>query len=235
MYGLIGKKLAHSYSKEIHEQLHNEEYNLIELDKLDSFFLEKNFKGLNITIPYKTDVIKYCDELSELARRTQSVNSIVNINGKIHGYNTDYDGLKYLLEYNQISLSNKRVLILGNGSTSRTIQVLCQDLNTEFILVSARNPKENEVPYTTLKNNQNIHLIFNATPVGMYPNNENSLNIDLDSFKGLEAVIDLIYNPLETNILQKARKKRIKYINGLMMLVHQAVKSSEIFFMMTVT
>ena len=229
MYGLIGKKLAHSYSKEIHEQLHNEEYNLIELDKLDSFFLEKNFKGLNITIPYKTDVIKYCDELSELARRTQSVNSIVNNDGVLYGYNTDYDGLSFMLEYNDIQLENKVVLILGNGSTSRTIQVLCQDLNTEFILVSARNPKENEVPYTTLKNNQNIHLIFNATPVGMYPNNENSLNIDLDSFKGLEAVIDLIYNPLETNILQKARKKRIKYINGLMMLVHQAVKSSEIF------
>ncbi len=229
MYGLIGKKLEHSYSKVIHEKLSNEKYNLIELNELDSFFHEKEFKGINITIPYKNDVIPYCDKLSETATRTHSVNSIVNIEGKLHGYNTDYDGLLFMLKHNNITIKNKRVLILGNGSTSRTIKVLCSDLNAANIIVSARNPKEEEIDFQSVKIHQNIDVIFNTTPVGMYPSNDNSLEIDLDNFKNLDAVVDLIYNPLETKILNSARKRNIKSINGLLMLVHQAVKTSEIF------
>ena len=229
MYGLIGKKLKHSYSKEIHEKLNSEKYNLIELKKLDSFFLEKKFKGINITIPYKNDVIAYCDKLSEIATRTHSVNSIVNNDGVLTGYNTDYYGLLFTLEYNNIELTNKVILILGNGSTSRTIQTLCSDKNARKVIVAARNPQAEEINFNQLKNQQNIDIIFNATPVGMYPNTNNSLKIDLDMFSNLEVVFDLIYNPLETKILNSARKRNIKTINGLLMLVHQAVKSSEIF------
>jgi len=226
---LIGKKLGHSYSKEIHESLSKETYNLIELDKLDSFFKEKNFKGCNITIPYKKEVINYCDYLDETATRTQSVNSIVNIEGTLHGYNTDYAGLKYLLEYNNVSIKNKYIAILGNGSTSRTIRILCKDLNAKEIFIYARNPNQEEYSLNAIKNNQNIDIIFNATPVGMFPENANSLGINLDLHKNLEAVVDLIYNPHETEILKAARKLKIKSVNGLLMLVHQAVKSSEIF------
>jgi shikimate dehydrogenase len=229
MYCLIGKKLGHSYSKEIHESLNKENYNLIELDKLDSFFQEKHFKGCNVTIPYKKEVIKYCDYLSETATRTQSINSIVNIKGKLHGYNTDYDGLKYLIDYNDISIENKTIAILGNGSTSRTILILCKDLNAKKIFVYARNPNHDEEHLNDIENNQNINIIFNATPVGMYPNNANSLGINLNKYKNLDAVVDLIYNPHETEILKTARKLKIKSVNGLLMLIQQAVKSSEIF------
>jgi len=229
MYGLIGKKLKHSYSKKIHEKLYEEKYDLIELNELDSFFQQKKFKGINITIPFKNDVMPYCDNLSEIATRTRSVNSIVNNDGVLYGYNTDYDGLSFMLEYNDIQLENKVVLILGNGSTSRTIQTLCLDNKSKEIIVSGRNPKLNEINFSDIKNHQNIDIIFNSTPVGMYPNNENSLNIDLDIFLDLEIVIDLIYNPFKTKILKSAQEKNIKTINGLLMLIHQAVKSSEIF------
>ena len=229
MYGLVGKKLKHSYSKEIHEKLHYEKYNLIELNELDSFFQEKKFKGINITIPYKSDVIPYCDKLSETAIKTHSVNSIVNINGILHGYNTDYEGLLFMLRHHKIIIKNMIVLILGNGSTSRTIKSLCFDLKAKEIIVSARNPKQEEINLKDIKNHQNIDIIFNSTPVGMYPNNKDSLDIDLDNFSNLKAVIDLIYNPFETKILNSARKRSIKTVNGLLMLVHQAAKSSELF------
>ncbi len=229
MYGLIGKKLKHSYSKEIHEKLHNKKYNLIELNELDSFFQTKNFKGINITIPYKNDVIKYCDNLSDVANRTRSVNSIVNIDGVLYGYNTDYSGLEFLLKHNNVILKNKIILILGNGSTSRTTQCLCKDQKAKKIIISARNPKDDEIAIYDTKNQPNINIIINTTPVGMYPNNADSLNIDLNTFNKLETVIDLIYNPFETKILYNARKRKIKTINGFLMLVHQAVKSSELF------
>ena len=229
MYGLIGKKLKHSYSKEIHEKLHEEKYNLIELNELDSFFQEKKFKGINITIPYKNDVIKYCDNLSETAIRTHSVNSIVNNDGVLYGYNTDYDGLLFMLKYNEIIIKNSTVLIIGNGSTSRTIKSLCMDLKAKEIVVSARNPKQEEIALSDIKNHPNIDIIFNSTPVGMYPNNNDSLEINLDDFPKLKVVIDLIYNPFETKILFDARIRNVKTVNGLLMLVHQAVKSSEIF------
>ncbi|MCK5761843.1 MAG: shikimate dehydrogenase [Candidatus Izimaplasma sp.] len=229
MYGLIGKKLKHSYSKEIHEKLHKEKYNLIELHELDSFFQEKKFKGVNITNPYKNDVIAYCDKLSEIATRTHSVNSIVNTDGVLYGYNTDYDGLSFMLKHNKVSLKNMSVLILGNGSTSRTVKTLCFAKNAKEIIIAARNPGPKEINLNALKNNTNIDIIFNTTPVGMFPNNEESLEINLNDYSSLKVVIDLIYNPFETKLLNSARNKNIETINGLLMLVHQAVKSSEIF------
>jgi len=229
MYGLIGKTLTHSYSKLIHEELHVEKYNLLELQELDAFFTSKKFNGINVTIPFKKDVIEYCDNLSDIARESNSVNTIINNDGNLTGYNTDYSGLIFMLKYNNIDLENKKILILGNGSTSRIVRRVCLDLCCKNITVAARTPMGDEVNLDSIKSYVNTHIIFNATPVGMYPNNLESLDIDLSIFTNIEVVIDLIYNPLETKLLLQARKLNIKSINGLLMLVHQAVKANELF------
>lgn len=229
MFGLIGKTLSHSFSKEIHEILHNESYNLIELQELDSFFKKKNFNGINVTIPYKQDVIKYLDVKSEIVKKTNSVNTIVNKDGYLYGYNTDYEGLKFLLQYNEISIKNKSVLILGNGSTSRTVEMLCKDLGAKSVLKAARNPKDGDIMFKDIKKYKNSHILINATPSGMYPNNHDNLLVDLKSFSNLEAVVDLVYNPLQTKLVNNAKSLNIKAVNGLMMLVRQAIKSCELF------
>jgi len=229
MFGLIGKTLSHSFSKEIHEILNNESYNLIELQELGSFFKQKDFKGINVTIPYKQDVIKYLDVKSKIVEKTNSVNTIVNKDGYLYGYNTDYEGLKFLMQHNEILVENKSILILGNGSTSRTIEILCKELGSKNILKAARNPKNNDISFSDVQKYKNSHIIINATPSGMYPNNNDELLIDLKSFNQLEAVIDLVYNPLETKLISYAKSLNIKAVNGLLMLVRQAIKSCELF------
>ncbi len=229
MFGLIGKKLSHSFSKEIHEILHSESYNLIELPQLDSFFQSKQFKGVNVTIPYKEEVIKYIDVIGDTVKKTNSVNTIINKGGFLYGYNTDYEGLKYLLKYNNIDIKNKTVLVLGNGATSRTVEVLCNDLGTKKIIKAARSPKGNEVLLSSIDTFKGAHILINATPSGMYPNNYDELLINLEVLNELEAVVDLVYNPLETRLITKAKSLNIIAVNGLMMLVRQAVKSCELF------
>jgi|LGOV01.1.fsa_nt_gb shikimate dehydrogenase len=229
MFGLIGKKLSHSFSKEIHEILHSESYNLIELPQLDSFFHSKQFKGVNVTIPYKEDVIKYLDVISDTVKKTNSVNTIINKGGFLYGYNTDYEGLKYLLEYNDINIKNKTVLILGNGATSRTVEVLCNELGAKKVVKAARSPKGNEVLLSSIDIFKDANILINATPSGMYPNNYDELIIDLEELFKLEAVVDLVYNPLETRLISKAISLNLIAVNGLMMLVRQAVKSCELF------
>ena len=229
MYGLIGKQLSHSFSKVIHEKLHSESYDLIELDELDAFFESKRFNGINVTIPYKQEVISYLDVCSSIVKETNSVNTIINRSGFLYGYNTDYEGLKFLLNYNNISISNKTVLILGNGATSRTIEVLCSHLGAKEIIIAARNPKEEEVMFKDIEKYKQSNIIINATPSGMYPNNYDDILVDLDKFNSLEAVVDLVYNPLETKLISKAKSLNIIGVNGLMMLVRQAVKSCELF------
>ncbi|MBU1020451.1 MAG: shikimate dehydrogenase [Firmicutes bacterium] len=229
MFGLVGKKLSHSFSKEIHEELVNQTYNLIELDQLDSFFYEKAFLGVNVTIPYKREVFKYLDYVAESATISNSVNTIINENGVLTGYNTDFDGLIYLLKKNIISINGKSILILGNGATSGTAKAVCEFLHADRIIVSARSPKENEYHFCDTYIHQNIQVIINATPNGMYPNNDDSTLIDIFKFQNLEAVIDLVYNPLKTTLLIHAEEHNIKAVNGLLMLVHQAVKACELF------
>ena len=229
MYGLIGKNLKHSYSKLIHEELYVEQYNLIELQELDAFFTSKKFKGLNVTIPFKKDVIKYCDNLSEIARDSNSVNTIINDDGVLYGYNTDYSGLKFTIKFNNIILQNKNILILGNGSTSRIVKRYCLESNCMNITTATRNPHADEVSLDDINLRNDYHIIFNTTPVGMYPDNYESIKINFVKLNNLEVVIDLIYNPLETELLCEARKNNIKTINGLLMLIHQAVKANELF------
>lgn len=229
MFGLIGKTLSHSLSKEIHETLNNKPYNLVELKELGPFIKQKDFVGLNVTIPYKQEVIKYLDVSSNVVQKTNAVNTIVNRNGLLYGYNTDYEGLQFLLQFHNIKIKNEAILILGNGATSSTIEVLCKELGAKTIIKVARNPKHNDLSFDEVEKFSNVDILINATPSGMYPNNEDDLLVDLESFINLKVVVDLVYNPLQTKLVRKAKLLNIKAVNGLMMLVRQAVKSCELF------
>ncbi len=230
MYGLLGEKLGHSFSKEIHESINNYIYNLIEVNKedLDSFMINKKFKAINVTIPYKEMVIPYLSYIDEKALSIGAVNTIVNKNNKLYGYNTDYLGLKKLITKNNIILENKKVLILGTGGTSKTAYVLSNDLSAREVIKVSRKKSNEFITYeeaTSIHNDANI--IINTTPCGMYPNDE--LVINLDNFTKLEAIVDVIYNPLNTKLSRVAKEKNIKAVNGLYMLVAQAVYASYIF------
>ncbi len=224
-YGCIGKKLTHSFSKEIHAKLADYEYELIELneEEIEDFFNAKDFNAINVTIPYKQTVIPYLDSLSDVAKRIGAVNTIVNKNGKLYGYNTDYYGMKALIEKPGIDLNGKKVLILGTGGTSKTARVLTEDMGASEIITVSRNKSENYITYEeALNKHTDAHVIINTTPLGMYPDCE-SVPVDVSSFGNLEGVIDAVYNPLCTNLVLKAKEKGIKAEGGLYMLVTQAV------------
>lgn len=230
MYGLLGEKLGHSFSKEIHESINNYIYNLIEVSKDDfnSFMNNKNFKAINVTIPYKEMVIPYLSQIDPKAKEIGAVNTIVNIDNKLYGYNTDYLGLKKLIKKHNIDFKNKKVLILGTGGTSKTAYVLSNDLQAKQIKKVSRKESNETITYEqAVKEYNDAQIIINTTPCGMYPNDD--LIIDLTNFNELEAVIDVIYNPLKTNLIRQAEKKNIKFVNGLYMLVAQAVYASYIF------
>ncbi len=228
MYGLIGKKLGHSYSVPIHNALGNGDYCLCEIapEELEAFMREHDFKGINVTIPYKETVLPYLDEISERAKKIGSVNTVVNRNGKLYGDNTDYYGFSYMAKSAGISFKDKKVLILGGGGTSLTAQAVTRDEGAREIIVVSRRGENN---YDNLYLHYDTEVIINCTPVGMYPNVEDTL-IDLEPFTKLAGVIDVIYNPSKTNILIDAKKRGIAYTNGLSMLVAQAKLAHELFF-----
>lgn len=224
--GLLGEKLAHSYSKIIHEMMDNVPFNLYEVsvESFDDFMKKRNFRAINVTIPYKEKVIPYLDFISDKAKRIGAVNVVVNKNGKLYGYNTDYDGFKYLLEKNNFNVLNKKCLILGSGGTSKTVSLVLNDLKAKEIVIVSRN-KENYLHYNEI-DFDNYDYIINTTPVGMYPYfNESLISNKLNKVIG---IVDVIYNPLRTKI--HLLNKDIKYINGLEMLIYQAIESHNIFF-----
>ena len=230
-YGCIGKKLTHSFSKEIHAKLASYEYELIELaeNEIDGFFRKKDFNAINVTIPYKQTVIPYLDSLSDVAERIGAVNTIVNKDGRLYGYNTDYYGMKALILKSGIELKGRKVLILGTGGTSKTARILAEDMGAGEILVVSRNKSENFITYEEAVTEHNdAQVIINTTPSGMYPDCE-SEPVDISAFTNPEGVIDAVYNPLQTNLVMKAKKKGIKAENGLYMLVMQAVVAVEKF------
>ena len=231
IYGLLGEKLGHSFSKEIHQRISDYTYNLIEVSKEDfpSFMKEKKFKAINVTIPYKEMVIPYMDYIDSKAQEINAINTVVNKDGLLYGYNTDYLGLKALIENNNIKIENKKVLVLGTGGTSKTASVVLKDLKAKEVIFVSRSKRENTVTYEEVKDFHNdADVIVNTSPSGMYPNVEGLL-VDLDWFTNLTAVVDVVYNPLNTKIVQKALKKGIKAVTGLYMLVAQAVYASSIF------
>ena len=230
-YGLIGEKLSHSFSKEIHESLASYTYELCEIarENLADFLQKREFSAINVTMPYKKEVIPYLDEVSAVANELQAVNCIVNKNGKLYGYNTDYFGMRDLILRSGIDLPGKKVLILGTGGTSRTSSLVCNDLGADKIIRVSRNANDGAITYEeTYKNHIDADVIINTTPVGMYPNCENS-PIDLDKFTNLQAVFDAVYNPLRTQLILDAKAKVIYAEGGLYMLVSQAVHALELF------
>lgn len=230
-YGCIGKKLTHSFSKEIHAKLADYEYELIELseDEIADFFSKKDFSAINVTIPYKQTVIPYLDSMSDVAKRIGAVNTIVNKDGRLYGYNTDYYGMKALIEKNGIDINGRKVLILGTGGTSKTARVLTADMGASEVLTVSRSKSENHITYEeAVTVHSDAQVIINTTPAGMYPDCE-SQPIDVSLFEKLEGVVDAVYNPLCTNLVMNAKEKGIKADCGLYMLVMQAVVAVEKF------
>lgn len=231
-YGLIGKKLGHSYSKDIHNKIGNYDYELKEVlpEDLTNFMTEKTFKGINVTIPYKQDVIPFLSYIDDSAKKIGAVNTVVNKNGNLFGYNTDFIGLKKLILNSGIELKNKKVLILGTGGTSKTAKAVADSLEAKDILIVSRKAGEQTITYEQASTlHKDSQIIINTTPCGMFPNID-SVAIDLTAFTNLEGVVDVVYNPLRTKLVIQAQQKGIKTAGGLFMLVQQAISASEYFF-----
>lgn len=230
-YGCIGKPLLHSFSKEIHSYFADYDYKLTELDKeeLQPFLEKRDFAAINVTIPYKQAVIPYLDFVSDIAKRIGAVNTIVNQKGKLCGYNTDYYGMKALIERVGVNLQGKKVLILGSGGTSKTAYAVATDMGASQILTVSHSQRENTVTYGEAKTlHCDADVIINTTPLGMYPNCSET-PIDISPFTKLSGVIDAVYNPLCTNLVLNARARGIKAEGGLYMLVMQAICAIELF------
>ena len=230
-YGCIGKKLTHSFSKEIHRELADYEYELIELseEEIGPFFEKKDFAAVNVTIPYKETVIPYLDSVSEIARRIGAVNTVVNREGKLFGYNTDYYGMKALIERVGLEISGKKALVLGTGGTSKTARAVLADMGACEILTVSRRKSGEFIDYTeAVSLHSDAEIIVNTTPSGMFPDCE-SRPIDISAFPKLLGVIDAVYNPLRTNLVSEALARGIKAEGGLYMLVMQAVVAVERF------
>lgn len=225
--GLLGRKLGHSYSPQIHSQLGSYDYRLFEKEpeELKDFLQNGDFTGLNVTIPYKKDVIPFLDELSPRAKALGAVNTIVRRNGKLIGHNTDYFGFETMLLSSGVSLRGKKALVCGSGGASNTACAVLEAHGANVVVLS-RTGNDN---YQNLNRHSDAALIVNATPVGMYPNVEASPIEDLAAFPMLEGVLDLVYNPARTSILLKAEALGIPCVNGLRMLVAQAKESAEWF------
>ena len=230
-YGLIGEHLPHSFSKEIHEQLADYTYDLHELrpDELDGFMKAKDFKAINVTIPYKRDVIPYLDEISEGAKEIGAVNTIVNRDGRLYGYNTDAAGMEALLRRIGLDLTGRTVLILGTGGTSHTAQYVARHMGAEKIVTVSRSGRDGSVTYEAAAERfPDAAVILNTTPAGMFPNVD-AQAIDLSRFPALIGAADVVYNPLRTQFVQQAHTLGLPAEGGLYMLVGQAVAAVEIF------
>lgn len=228
-YGLIGEKLPHSFSKEIHEKLADYPYELCELtpDQLPEFLQKRQFKGINVTIPYKQTVIPYLDEIDHKAAAIGAVNTIVNRDGKLYGYNTDYDGMVALIRHAGLSLEGKTVVILGTGGTSKTALAVAKDLGAADVRRVSRTAKEGAISYEEAQRLP-VQILINTTPSGMYPNPDGQ-PMDLSRFGWLEGVLDAVYNPLRTRLVLQARDNGARAQSGLYMLVAQAAVACEHF------
>lgn len=230
--GLIGSHLSHSFSPQIHAALADYEYRLFELEasELGIFLTKHDFDALNVTAPYKKDVIPYLARLSDAAARIGAVNTIVREqDGSLSGYNTDYDGLTDLIHDLGVPFANKKVLVLGSGGASRTAVTVATDMGAGAVVVISRSGEDH---YGNLEKHRDAAIIINTTPVGMYPHNGEA-PLSLSHFPRLEAVIDVIYNPARTALLQEAQARGIPCRNGLLMLVSQARRAAELFLQTT--
>lgn len=228
-YGLIGEKLGHSYSQMIHARLADYRYELKEVapERLDAFIEARNFRGLNVTIPYKQAVMKHCAELSPEAMEVGSVNTlIVRPDGSLYGHNTDIDGFIYMLRRGEIDPAGAKAVILGSGGTSLTARAALTRLGArEIVTVSRKGPVDYAALYAE---HADAEILVNATPVGMYPKNGAS-PVELDRLPKVRGVADVIYNPEKTALILAAQAKGIPAVSGLSMLVAQAREAAELF------
>ena len=230
-YGLIGEKLGHSFSKEIHAMMGSYEYSLKEIppDKLHEFMKKREFLGINVTIPYKEAVIPYLDWISDAAKEIGSVNTVINCDGRLYGYNTDHSGMIALFDHAGVDAMGKKAAILGSGGTAKTAYAALKSLGALEIIKVSRSSKGDSISYEDLyEKHGDIEIIVNTTPVGMYPN-INSCPIDASKFSNLCGVIDAVYNPINTTLVQSAKSMKIAAEGGLYMLVAQAAVASELF------
>ena len=225
-FGLLGRKLGHSYSPVIFELMGGYRYDLYEREPegIEDLLKHGDFDGINVTFPYKKEVLQYLDEIDPLAARLGAVNTIVKRDGKLCGYNSDYYGFRSLVHRSHIDVSGKKVLVLGSGGASVTVRAVLEDLGARVVLIS----RSGENHYGNLHLHADASVIVNTTPLGMYPNNGVS-PLDVSRFPELEGVLDLIYNPARTQLLLDCEKYGIPGYNGLWMLVAQAKQSAEWF------
>lgn len=226
-YGLLGRHLSHSYSPQIHRQLGSYPYVLFEKEPeaLADFFENGTFTGINVTIPYKKDVIPFCTELTDTAKALGAVNTIVRKeDGSLMGHNTDFFGFSSMVARTGLQVAGKKVLVLGSGGASKTALAVLRSLGAEVVVIS-RSGDDN---YENLHRHTDAAVIVNTTPVGMYP--ETSVSpVDIALFPHLEGVLDMIYNPARTKLLMDGEKRGLVTENGLWMLVAQAKESAQWF------
>lgn len=230
-YGLIGEKLGHSYSKEIHEMLADYIYDIHPLsrEELKPFMDRREFKAINVTIPYKRDVIPFLSGIDENAKAIGAVNTVVNKDGKLYGYNTDFTGFMYMLKKHNIDVSGKKCVVLGDGGASKAVVAVLNKMVASEIVIVDIVKTENAITYDEcFEKHTDAKFIANASPVGMYPKCDVS-PVDLKIFPQCEAVVDVIYNPLETKLVAQAKNLGMIGVNGLEMLVAQALYAVEFF------
>lgn len=230
-YGLIGEKLGHSLSKPIHESLADYTYDIHPLTKEEfkPFMEEKAFRAINVTIPYKKDVIPYLDSMDENAEAIGAVNTIVNTDGKLRGYNTDFSGFDYMVIRHGVNLTGKKVIVLGNGGAAQAIKaVVRKHQAAEMIVVDVVEDGESISYEECFAKHTDADVIINTSPIGMYPKVDAS-PVDLTKFPNCKAVMDVVYNPLTTKLVAQAKELGMIGVNGLEMLVAQAKYAVEIF------
>ena len=230
-YGLIGEKLGHSFSKDVHARLFDYTYEPREIarEDFDAFMKSKDFKAINVTIPYKQMVIPHLDFIDETAKKIGAVNTIVNRDGRLYGYNTDFFGMRALILKNGIEIENKKVLILGSGGTSKTAYAVAESLGAKEIYRVSRSGRDGSITYADAENCHNdAEIIINTTPAGMYPNIDEAA-VDISKFTKLCGVVDAVYNPINTRLVCDAKRRGVKAVGGLYMLVAQAVYAAEHF------
>lgn len=236
-YGLIGEHLGHSFSKQIQtriaeiENVKDYDYQLVELDKEEfkEFMEKKDFKGINVTIPYKKDVIPYLDEMDESAKAIGAVNTIINVDGKLKGYNTDFGGFLYMVKAHNVHMEGKKVLIIGNGGACAAVKAVCKHENAKDIVIVSRSANRGAISYDEMYTSHlDADIVVNTSPVGMFPNIVNA-PIDVSWFHKLECVLDVVYNPILTRLCFEAQEADIKRVIGLEMLIAQAKYTFEIF------
>jgi len=226
-YALLGEKLGHSFSPQIHSMLCGYEYGLCEVEKsqLRQFLETSELDGMNVTIPYKKAVLPYCTYLSDSVKRIGSANTLVKRADGWHAYNTDYMGFRYMVESCGFSVEGRKVLVFGAGGASLAVCTALEDMKAGEIIVISRQGENN---YGNLARHADAEVLVNTTPVGMYPHTGEAV-IDLDDFPAAKAVFDVVYNPVRTELILQAERRGLINRSGLSMLVAQAHRSAELF------